>query len=138
MRLSLAVLTSLFLIFSFLAISTMNVYADDGCASQTSDSDILQCPLKAKQQAEASLNSAYSAAKKRVNDSYAADQNLAQTYLKILLDSQRGWLKFRDGQCRLEAFLAEEGTSANNMLESKCMARMDNERVTQLAAMPYQ
>lgn len=126
------------LILSFLAISTMNVYADDGCTSQTSDSDILQCTLKAKQQAEASLNSAYSAAKKRVNDSYAADQNLAQDYLKTLLDSQRGWLKFRDGQCRLEAFLAEEGTSANNMLASKCVARMDNERATQLAAMPYQ
>lgn len=116
----------------------MNVYADGGCASQTSDSDILQCTLKAKQQAEASLNSAYSAAKKRVNNAYAADQNLAQDYLKTLLDSQRGWLKFRDGQCRLEAFLAEEGTSANNMLASKCVARMDNERVTQLAAMPYQ
>ena len=126
------------LLLAVWVISTINVYADDGCASQTSDSDILQCTLKAKQQAEASLNAAYSAAKKRVNNSYAADKNLAQDYLKTLLYSQRGWLKFRDGQCRLEAFLAEEGTRANNMLESKCVARMDNERVTQLAAMPYQ
>lgn len=126
------------LLLAVWVISTMNVYADDGCASQTSGSDILQCTLKAKQQAEASLNAAYSAAKKRVNNSYAAEKNLAQNYLKTLLNSQRGWLKFRDGQCRLEAFLAEEGSSANSMLESKCVARMDNERVTQLAAMPYQ
>ncbi|WP_226572787.1 hypothetical protein [Mangrovibacter yixingensis] len=71
------------LLLAVWVISTINVYADDGCASQTSDSDILQCTLKAKQQAEASLNAAYSAAKKRINNSYAADKNLAQDYLRL-------------------------------------------------------
>ncbi|MCG8708172.1 DUF1311 domain-containing protein [Brenneria sp. 4F2] len=91
-----------------------------------------------KTSAESALNTAYRDAKKRIETAYSADADLGRRYLQTLLDSQRGWLKYRDGQCDLEAFLAEEGTKANDQLTDGCVSKMDRERIVQLNAMPYQ
>ncbi|MCL2894492.1 lysozyme inhibitor LprI family protein [Brenneria tiliae] len=114
------------------------VFAEDVCVSPASNADLLNCAEKEKEAAEKLINQEYIAAKKRVSNAYEASPKLSQDYLKTLLDSQRAWLKYRDNQCKLEAYLAEEGTSANKMLISKCVARLDKKRAGQLQAMPYQ
>ncbi|MFE8100778.1 lysozyme inhibitor LprI family protein [Brenneria goodwinii] len=114
------------------------VFAENVCVSPASDADLLNCTVKEKEEAEKIINQEYIAAKKRISSAYEVSPKLSQDYMKTLLDSQRAWLKYRDSQCKLEVYLAEEGTSANKMLISKCIARLDKERVGQLQAMPYQ
>lgn len=115
-----------------------SVFAADACSDPASDVDVLNCALQDRERAEVSLNQQYLAAKKRIASSYAASPKLASEYQETLLDSQRGWLKYREGQCKLEAFLAEEKTSANQALVSHCVAHLNKQRINQLKAMPYE
>ncbi|QTF07778.1 DUF1311 domain-containing protein [Brenneria izadpanahii] len=103
-----------------------------------SDNETGNDPSLMKSSVESELNTAYRNAKKRIEAAYRADEDLGTHYLQTLLDSQRGWLKYRDGQCRLEAFIAEEGTAASAELTDSCAIRMDKQRIAQLNAMPYQ
>ncbi|KAA8999933.1 DUF1311 domain-containing protein [Affinibrenneria salicis] len=108
------------------------------CSLATSDNEMSACATGNKNQAEQALNKEYAAAKQRIGQAYRNDQALGKQYLDTLLNAQRGWLKYRDGQCELEAFLAEEGSSANRALINDCVARLDNDRISQLKGMPYQ
>ncbi|MEC5343534.1 lysozyme inhibitor LprI family protein [Brenneria populi] len=112
--------------------------AQHACSPIASDNETGNCSPLMKSSAESELNTAYRNAKKRIEAAYRADEGLGKHYLQTLLDSQRGWLKYRDGQCRLEAFIAEEGSAANAELTDGCVIRMDKERIAQLNAMPYQ
>jgi len=114
-----------------------SVFAADTCSAPTADAEILNCALQERDRSEVSLNQQYLAAKKRILSSYTSSPKLASEYQEILLDSQRGWLKYREGQCKLEAFLAEEQTSANQTLVSHCIAHLNKQRINQLKAMPY-
>jgi len=114
-----------------------SVFAADVCSAPTADAEILNCALQERERAETLLNQQYLAAKKRITSSYASSPKLASEYQQTLLDSQRGWLKYREGQCKLEAFLAEEQTSANQTLVSHCIAHLNKQRINQLKAMPY-
>ena len=49
----------------------------------------------------------------------------------IMIEGQRGWLKYRDSQCEIVAF-AERGGSMWPMIISGCRADMTRQRVQQL------
>ncbi|RVU76110.1 lysozyme inhibitor LprI family protein [Pantoea dispersa] len=107
------------------------------CSSEPSDSAVYQCTLHEKQLAEDALNQEYTAAKKRIASSYRADKKLADDYLSTLTNTQRGWLKYRDGQCKLEAFDAEEGSIAHEVATNICIVRINKERLESLRQIPY-
>lgn len=122
--------------FTVFSLSS-SVFAADACLSPQAEGDILQCSAQKKASAEVTLNKEYTSAKQRILTSYKADKTLGDEYLKTLLDAQRGWLKFRDAQCKLEAFVAEEGTLANEVSVNECVAKIDGERIKDLKLMPY-
>lgn len=125
------------LIFCFVSFGLITpALADDVCATASTDGELYQCSIQQKNVAENELNKEYAAAKTRIAREYRNKPKLAGDYLHILLDSQRGWLKYRDGQCNLESYLAEEGTTTHETLYSKCISRVDMERVQQLKEIP--
>jgi uncharacterized protein YecT (DUF1311 family) len=54
-----------------------------------------------------------------------------QSYFQNLLEAQRGWLRYRGGQCALEGYAARGG-SMEPMLLSGCKARLTRERTQEL------
>ena len=55
-------------------------------------------------------------------------------YFESLLEAQRGWLRYRDGQCALEGYAARGG-SMEPMLLSGCKARLTRQRTEELKAL---
>lgn len=126
------------ILFSFLfLLICKSVFAANFCSDEHSDAAVYQCTLQQKKTAEEELNREYTAAKKRISLSYAADQEMARDYLSILTNTQRGWLKYRDGQCKLEAFVAEESSNAHEVATNLCIIRIDKERIESLLNVPY-
>lgn len=119
-----------------LCISTQAI-AVDICATQSSDGAVYQCAVQQKKLAEDELNKAYQAVKKRIVQMYGSQKTLADEYTATLVNTQRNWLKYRDGQCKLEAFVAEEGSIANAVATNLCIKRIDKERTDILKQLPY-
>ncbi|MBZ2400626.1 DUF1311 domain-containing protein [Erwinia amylovora] len=111
--------------------------AEDICAKALSDGSVYQCSVKQKKLAEDDLNKEYATAKKRIIQMYGAEKELGEQYVATVIDTQRHWLKYRDGQCKLEAFAAEEGSNANATAVNICITRIDKERSEMLKQMPY-
>jgi uncharacterized protein YecT (DUF1311 family) len=126
------------LVFVVFSMFHNYAFAVEDCSSLESDSEVLKCALKNKNSAEKKLNQSWSDAKKRIAEAYQSDSELGKTYQQTFLDSQRAWLKYRDSHCKLEAFLAKEGSIANQTLTSSCLARLDKQRTHQIQEMPYQ
>ncbi|WP_307743701.1 lysozyme inhibitor LprI family protein [uncultured Pantoea sp.] len=116
---------------------SFSALADDTCAKQPSDGALYQCTVQQKKLAEDELNKQYQAAKKRIVEMYGTQKKLADEYIAVVVDTQRNWLKYRDGQCKLEAFAAEEGSNSNAVATNLCIIRIDNERTDTLKKLPY-
>ncbi|ADP10151.1 DUF1311 protein [Erwinia sp. Ejp617] len=117
--------------------ASLAVQAADICAEQLSDGSLWQCTERQKKLAEEDLNQAYIAAKKRIVQMYRSDKPLGEQYVATFTDSQRHWLKYRDGQCSLEAFAAEEGSTVHATAVNICIARIDKARSEMIKQMPY-
>ncbi|GAA4121844.1 lysozyme inhibitor LprI family protein [Aminobacter aganoensis] len=74
---------------------------------------------------DAKLNAAYGDVMKRLSDN--ADAR------KLLLDSQRGWIAFRDAECKF-ASSGVEGGSIYPMIHAGCLQGLTDARVAQLGA----
>lgn len=120
------------------ALCSPFTWAVSDCAQGANNTEVLNCSTANKAQAEESLNKAYAAAKKRIVNSNQATPEINKEYQHVLLDSQRGWLKYRDGQCKMEAYLAENASNVNLDLANQCITRLDLERIKQLQAIPYE
>lgn len=123
---------------SVLFLTCSYAYAEDDCSAAQTDAEINSCWAKEKSRAENELNAEYASAKQRIAKAYTTHKALLTQYNNTLLDSQRGWLKYRDNQCKLEAFMADEKSAAYVSLIDQCTARIDRERVAQLKSMPYE
>jgi len=119
-----------------MSVSTPLWAAD--CANPSVSAEVDLCAKQGKEAAEQALNKAWSEAKGRITSAYKSDDKLQKEYQQNLLDSQRGWLKYRDSQCKMQAFLAEEGTAANETLTNNCISDIDKQRIEQLKLIPYQ
>ena len=126
------------IVFLFIGVLQNYANAEDVCGKAVNDGEVFSCFKSAKQTAEKTLNEEYLAAKNRIAAEYSASPAALQSYTLTLTESQRGWLKYRDGQCNLESFMAEKGTVTYDTLKEKCVARVDLERVEQLKAIPYE
>ena len=123
---------------SVLFLTCSYAYAADDCSAAQTDAEINSCWAKEKSRAENELNAEYASAKQRIAKAYTTHKALLTQYNNTLLDSQRGWLKYRDNQCKLEAFMADEKSAVYVSLIDQCTARIDRERVAQLKSMPYE
>lgn len=123
---------------SMLLLTCSSAYAEDNCSSAQTDAEINSCWAQEKSHAENELNTEYASAKQRIAKAYTTHKELFTRYNTTLLDSQRGWLKYRDNQCKLEAFMADENSAVYASLIDQCTARIDRERIAQLKSMPYE
>ncbi|WP_337009187.1 lysozyme inhibitor LprI family protein [Pantoea sp. AS142] len=124
-------------LIAFSISMSASALAESPCAKQPSDGALFQCTVQQKKLAEDDLNKVYQTAKKRIVQMYGTQKKLADDYVATLVDTQRNWLKYRDGQCRLEAFAVEEGSNANAVATNLCVIRIDKERTAILKQLPY-
>ncbi|MCU8585946.1 lysozyme inhibitor LprI family protein [Erwinia pyrifoliae] len=129
-------LLSLSLLLAGLQISC-SAYAIDDCAKETSDPAVFTCAEKNKDTAEKNLNHEYLAAKKRIDDVFSSEADVKKEYLATLIESQRGWLKYRDGQCKLFAHVADKNSNPYIVFTNNCIAELDENRSKQLKEIPY-
>jgi len=111
--------------------------ADTVCTNLHSDGELYQCTVQKKKLAEEVLNQEYAIAKKRIVKMYGAAQQQANEYISNVVETQRSWLKYRNGQCDLEASAAEKGSSVHEVASDLCIIRMDKERTSMLKQLPY-
>ncbi|AWQ18300.1 lysozyme inhibitor LprI family protein [Pantoea ananatis] len=86
---------------------------------------------------ESSLNNEYQAAKKRINDVYSGSVKERDEYLRVFTESQRSWLKYRDGDCELASMAAEKNSDASMAYRRICVADLDRERIAKIKQVPY-
>ncbi|WP_240156203.1 lysozyme inhibitor LprI family protein [Pantoea stewartii] len=114
-----------------------SAYAMDDCSKETSDPAVFTCAEKNKNTAEQKLNNEYSAAKKRIDKVFQNEAEVKKGYLNIFLESQRSWLKYRDGQCKLFAHVADKNSNPYMVFTNNCIAELDEARTKQLEQIPY-
>ena len=109
-----------FLTLAALALAARPAAALD-CANAGSTADMMQC-----------ADADYKAADKQLNQSYAAlKKTLDADGVKLLLDSQRAWLKFRDTNCAVAADQMRGGSLAP-VINLGCLADMTSKRAKEL------
>ncbi|PKP95011.1 MAG: urease [Alphaproteobacteria bacterium HGW-Alphaproteobacteria-14] len=64
----------------------------------------------------------------------ANEYDTREGYFESLLESQRGWLRYRDAHCRVEGYYARGG-SLEPLLVSTCKARLTRMRTEELRAL---
>lgn len=113
---------------------------DQAAADEGNQPAMNQCAYRDYLIADAELNAQWSvtvAAMKARDADYAPYKNEGDTspgWFESLREAQRGWLAYRDGQCRLEGYHARGG-NARPMLESGCRASLTRQRTQELKAL---
>lgn len=118
-------------------VSSASAQAMDDCSKKTSDPDVFICAQSNRTVAEKELNREYSKAKKRIDDVFSSSSEERKDYLSVLLEAQRGWLKYRDNQCKLYAHVADKNSNPYATFTNNCIAKMDEQRSTELKGIPY-
>ncbi|MCU5771110.1 DUF1311 domain-containing protein [Erwiniaceae bacterium BAC15a-03b] len=113
------------------------VNAMEDCSKKASDPDVFICAETNKVTAEKELNTEYLNARKRVTVAFSAEETVKKEYMTVFTEVQRGWLKYRDNQCKLEAHIADKGSNPYIVFTNNCIARLDEERTAQLKQIPY-
>lgn len=129
-------LLSLYLLFAGLQVSC-SVYAINDCAKETSDPAVFTCAENNKDVAGKNLNHEYIAAKKRIDEVFSHEDEVKKEYLATFIESHRGWLKYRDGQCQLFAHVADKNSNPYIVFTNNCIAQLDEDRSKQLKEIPY-
>ncbi len=97
---------------------------EDACyAADQSQQGMNRCAGDAFQRADKALNLQWA----KVAAAFANDAE-SKT---LLLDTQRAWLKYRDGQCKLAA-LDSVGGSIWPLINSSCLAQLTRQRTKEL------
>lgn len=116
---------------SLLLIAGAASAQDVDCDNAASQYEMNFCADKDYQDADKELNAVWKQAKakaKEMDAEYSKDMQGAQ---QALLDGQRGWIAYRDGQCVLEGWEAHGGTM-EPMLVSGCLATLTRARTKEL------
>lgn len=117
MRLSILSLS----IASSLVAST--AFAEECDRNDQTQTGMSICAVSAFAASDAKLNAAYGQIMKRLSDNAAAR--------KLLQASQRGWIAFRDAECKF-ASSGVEGGSIQPMIQAGCLQGLTDARVAQL------
>ena len=100
---------------------------EDACYERDASQQAMNaCAGAAYQRADTALNAQWAGVMKIYGDDAEAKT--------LLLDSQRAWLKYRDGQCQMAAF-DSRGGSIWPLMNSLCLAEMTRARTAELKAL---
>ena len=95
------------------------VQADD-CANASTQSAMNECAAKQYKQADSQLNALYKQINSRLQDNPDSK--------KLLVGAQRGWIGFRDAECKF-ASSAVTGGSVYPLIYSNCVTELTKARV---------
>lgn len=126
-----------FLLLCISAIYIFPAHAMSDCSNGNNVQEVNECAERNKKESELNLNKEYKAAKTRIEQIYKGHDQESSQYRSAFLDTQRNWLKYRDSQCGLEAYAAEQGSDAYVSAMNFCIDRLDKERTTILKQLPY-
>ena len=106
-----------------LATSSVSISKENSvdCANQVGSYESSYCAELAYEKADSTLNSTYKEIK----------VNLSKEEGAILIQAQRGWLKYRDNHCELENY-ENRGTTGWATNFTTCKTRLTDERVESL------
>ena len=100
---------------------------EDACYDRDHSQQAMNmCAGEAFQRADAELNRVW----REIQDHYSGDADLK----KLLLEGQRGWIKYKEAQCELTAY-DSRGGSMWPMVISGCRAEITRRRVQELKDM---
>lgn len=119
------------------ALQANTAYAIDDCSKGKIDAEVNACAEKNRIEAEADLNKEYAVTKSRVEYYLKSDQAEKKRYLDTLLAAQSAWLKYREYDCKLTDYAADEGTNFRVSYINMCITDPDVERIKNLKKIPY-
>jgi len=104
---------------------------DIDCANALAQSDMNICAERDFEAADKELNAIWKKAREAAQAEDAQQPEDLKGADAALVAGQRGWLAYRDGQCKLAGFEARGG-SLEPMLISGCMADLTRRRIEEL------
>ncbi len=89
------------------------------------------CAAQDYKKADDALNALWPKAKAYAKELDSRQDKSLKGAADALLNGQRGWIKYRDGQCELEGFYARGGTM-EPLLVATCKAELTRARIEEL------
>lgn len=102
------------------------------CRDINVSAQVDDCIRREKLNSDILLSSSFAGFEEHVKHIYSADLALGEELIERLAEAQAAWAAFRDANCRVEAFEAENGTPPQLTLINSCVARMNAERAEYL------
>ena len=102
------------------------------CDEPQTQAEMSDCAYERLQEADAELNREWGSLRTRLKQ--AEDDYGYGGWFDTVLEGQRGWLEYRDGQCTAEGYEARGGTM-EGMLVAYCKTRLTLDRVRELREM---
>lgn len=125
------------LILPLLLQGTQPPNPDWNCDDPMVQQEMNWCAARDFEVADERLNAQWkiTAAEMKARDASFVDyggNDTREGYFESLLEAQRGWLRYRDAQCRVEGYYARGG-SLEPLLVSTCKARLTRMRTDELS-----
>ncbi|MDT3381177.1 lysozyme inhibitor LprI family protein [Labrys neptuniae] len=98
-------------------------FADQNCGDLSNQTDMNICSAKAYSKADGELNSVYKEIEGRLKNDAATK--------KLLVAAQRGWVSYRDGECKFSASAVQGGT-AYALIFNQCRTGLTQARTESL------
>ncbi|PBB66586.1 urease-associated protein [Mesorhizobium sp. WSM4312] len=118
MRFLLSSLATLLLAAPLLAVPAR---AAADCANAQDQTTMNQCAGKDFDAADKKLNDAYKQIEGRLKDDAASK--------KLLVDAQRGWVAFRDAECKFRGGPIDQAGTVYPMVVANCRTALTNDRL---------
>ncbi|PBC21182.1 MULTISPECIES: lysozyme inhibitor LprI family protein [unclassified Mesorhizobium] len=118
MRFLLSSLATLLLAAPLLAVPAR---AAADCANAQDQTTMNQCAGKDFDAADKKLNDAYKQIEGRLKDDAASK--------KLLVDAQRGWVAFRDAECKFQGGPIDQAGTVYPMVVANCRTALTNDRL---------
>lgn len=112
-------------------------HAMSDCSKGNNDQEVYSCAQQNRNETEISLNKEYKLAKSRVENLYKGDDKELSQYMDTLTEAQRGWLKYRENDCKLASYAADKGSDLSNANINMCTSELNEQRIKRLKLIPY-
>lgn len=130
MRLAFAALTCL-------VVSAGSAYAvgpKQNCSDPQTQAEMTDCAANEFDRADKALNAQWKLTRAVMQETDANLEDDQKGAEKALLNAQRAWIAYRDGQCEAEGFSVRGGTM-EPMIVDDCKARLTDARTKELKAL---
>lgn len=102
------------------------------CSDISASAQVDDCIRAERLNSQAVLDEGVEQFQAYISHLYEADPALGEQLIETVAEAHRAWLAFRDADCKVEAFEAEEGTLLQQSLINSCVVRMNAERTEYL------